>query len=100
MLMIVMGKIPFKYNDIRMLTIKQDAYKKYVTDVNITALSSFYVGKQPIFDLSKKQEQKKIDKEKKKKLENGVSKNGTTPNKNGKVKKTAWFARFNIFTAN
>lgn len=91
-----------EYNDIRMLTIKQDAYKKYVTDANITALSSFYVGKQPIFDLSKvladkkekdkkkKQEQKKIDKEKKKKekLENGVAKNGTTPNKNGKVKKS------------
>lgn len=89
-----------EYNDIRMLTIKQDAYKKFVTDANITALSSFYVGKQPIFDLSKvladkkekdkkkKQEQKKTDKEKKKKLENGVTKNGTTPNKNGKVKKS------------
>lgn len=90
-----------EYNDIRMLTIKQDAYKRYVTDANITSLSSFYVGKQPTFDLSKvladkkekdkkkKQEQKKSDKEKKKKLENGVSKNGTTPNKNGKVKKAS-----------
>lgn len=88
-----------EYNDIRMLTIKQDAYKKYVTDANIISLSSFYVGKQPIFDLSKvladkkekdkkkKQEQKKTDKEKKKKPENGVSKDGATPNKNGKVKK-------------
>lgn len=90
-----------EYNDIRMLTIKQDAYKRYVTDANITSLSSFYVGKQPIFDLSKvladkkekdkkkKAEQKKT--EKKKKLENGVpkgEKNGTTPNKNGKVKKS------------
>lgn len=90
-----------EYNDIRMLTIKQDAYKKYVIDANITSLSSFYVGKQPIFDLSKvladkkekdkkkKAEIKKTDK--KKKLENGVpknDKNGTTPNKNGKVKKT------------
>lgn len=84
-----------EYNDIRMLTIKQDVYKKYVTDANITSLSSFYVGKQPIFDLSKvladkkekdkkkKQEQKKTEKKQKKSLENG-----TTPtNKNGKVKK-------------
>lgn len=90
-----------EYNDIRMLTIKQDAYKKYVTDANITSLSSFYVGKQPIFDLSKvladkkekdkkkKQEQKKTtEKKAKKSLENGVAKNGTTPNKNGKVKKS------------
>lgn len=84
-----------EYNDIRMLTIKQDVYKKYVTDANITSLASFYVGKQPIFDLSKvladkkekdkkkKQEQKKTEKKQKKSLENG-----TTPtNKNGKVKK-------------
>lgn len=88
-----------EYNDIRMLTIKQDVYKKYVTDANITALSSFYVGKQPHFDLSKvladkkekdkkkKLEQKKVEKKKEKKLENGVAKNGTAPNKNGKVKK-------------
>lgn len=88
-----------EYNDIRMLTIKQDAYKKYVTDAEITSLSSFYVGKQPIFDLSKvladkkekdkkKQEQsKKIEKKKERNLENGVTKNGT--NKNGKVKKSS-----------
>lgn len=86
-----------EYNDIRMLTIKQDAYKKYVSDANITSLSSFYVGKQPHFDLSKvladkkekdkkkKLEQKKEVKKKEKKLENGVTKNGTS--KNGKVKK-------------
>lgn len=88
-----------EYNDIRMLTIKQEAYTKYVTEANITALSSFYVGKQPIFDLSKvladkkekdkkkKLEQKKTEKKKEKKLENGVTKNGTPSNKNGKVRK-------------
>lgn len=89
-----------EYNDIRMLTIKQDAYKKYVTDANITALSSFYVGKQPIFDLSKvladkkekgkkkkEQDQKKPKKEKKV-HENGLSNNGTPSAKNGKVKKS------------
>lgn len=87
-----------EYNDIRMLTIKQDAYKKYVIDANITSLSSFYVGKQPIFEESKvladkkdkkKQEQKKAEKKEKKKLENGVTKNGTSTNKNGKVKKAS-----------
>lgn len=87
-----------EYNNIRMLTIKQDAYKKFVTDANITSLASFFVGKQPSFDLSKvladKKEKDKKKKEKeqkqkvpKKKLENGVTKNGTTP-KNGKTKTT------------
>lgn len=88
-----------EYNDIRMLTITQDAYKKYVTEANISALSSFYVGKQPIFNLSKvladknekdkkkKVEQKKVEKKKakEKSRENGNNaENGTA-----KIKKTA-----------
>lgn len=87
-----------EYNDIRMLTIKQEAYKKYVTEANISTLSSFYVGKQPIFNLSKvladknekdkkkKVEQKKVEKKKakEKNRENGETANGTP-----KVRKNA-----------
>lgn len=104
-----------EYNDIRMLTIKQDAYKKFVTDSNITAMSSFYVGKQPMFDLSKvladkkekdkqkKIEQKKVEKKKakekekvkEKQLENGVTKNNGT--KSGKEKKGSKQASLDSF---
>lgn len=87
-----------EYNSIRMLTIKEDAYKQYVTDANITSLSSFYVGKQPSFDLSKvladktEKDKKKKEKEQKKlskkSLVNGTAtKNGTNIPKNGKTKK-------------
>lgn len=62
-----------EYNDIRMLTIKRDVYKKYVEDENITALSSFFVGKAPTFELSKsladKKEKEKKEKNKEKKKE-------------------------------
>lgn len=56
-----------EYNDIRMLTIKPDVYKKYVEDANITSLSSFFVGKAPTFELSKALADKK-EKEKKEKI--------------------------------
>lgn len=56
-----------EYNDIRMLTIKPDVYKKFVEDANITALSSFFVGKAPTFELSKALADKK-EKEKKEKI--------------------------------
>lgn len=90
-----------EYNDIRMLTIKQEAYKKYVTEANISALSSFYVGKQPIFNLSKvladknqKDKKKKVEQKKveKKKAKEKSSENGgaeKTPNGTAKTKKSA-----------
>lgn len=56
-----------EYNDIRMLTIKPDVYKKFVTDANITTLASFFVGKAPTFELSKALADKK-EKEKKEKI--------------------------------
>lgn len=92
-----------EYNDIRMLTIKKDAYQKYVTDGKLTSLSSFYVGKQPTFTLSKvladknekeklkQKEQKKKDKAKSK-LTNGeakATKNGTAQKKAKKGKQTS-----------
>lgn len=112
-----------EYNDIRMLTIKQEAYKKYVTEANISALSSFYAGKQPIFSLSKvlavknekdkkkKVEQKKEEKkkEKEKKRENGdtgdkaangtpkVRKNAATGEKKEKGKKAGKQASLDAF---
>lgn len=101
-----------EYNDIRMLTIKEEAYKKHVTDANITSLSSFFVGKQPVFELSKmladkkekdtkkkQEEQKKGDKKKttskeKKKMENGEVKNGATGNKEKKKGKQTSLDQF------
>lgn len=56
-----------EYNDIRMLTIKRDVYKKYVDDGNITSLASFFIGKSPTFELSKALADKK-EKEKKEKI--------------------------------
>lgn len=62
-----------EYNDIRMLTIKRDIYKKYVEDANITSLASFFVGKAPVFELSKALADKK-EKEKKEKNKEKVKK--------------------------
>lgn len=56
-----------EYNDIRMLTIKRDVYKKYVEDAQIANLSSFFIGKAPTFELSKALADKK-EKEKKEKI--------------------------------
>lgn len=84
-----------EYNDVRILTIKPDAYKKYVADENITNIQNFFTGKVPVFTLSKTQSDKN-DKDKKKandqkkkvkekKLENGEAKKKQA---NGKEKKT------------
>lgn len=56
-----------EYNNIRMLTIKRDVYKKHVEDMNITSMASFFVGKAPTFELSKALADKKV-KEKKEKI--------------------------------
>lgn len=83
-----------EYNDVRMLTIKPDAYKKYVADVNITGIQNFFTGKVPVFlpsraqseskEKKKQTEQKKKAKEKK--LENGEAKKKQA---NGKEKKSS-----------